>query len=226
MPITCQEIIDQAATDFGDPTMGRILQAEWLEIYNRSQRSLTRSYRVIEEDAFHDIAANEDRILYPSLCVQLKRWQFTSTPDDPASYVEAGEIFEDEYRAVTRFVIPTGDTGFRYWARLGFIVITPRPTVLVKRGGLMSYWKLAAKVVAGDEATVLLEVPETLEDLLVARMVIKAKSRNHRMTEAQAGLAEWEAEMAKAYEPIEDRSDDRRPRLRLRSAMRGYGGMV
>jgi hypothetical protein len=223
---TCQQIIDDTAIEFGDPAKAKIGQPVWLLWYNEAREQITRDYHVLEQDATHDLTIDEDRYVYPDDCVQMSRWRYNATPSDPNTYVEAGELFEDEFREIVALQVPTGDSYFRYWARPTFFQITPKPTATVLGGGLITYWQLAARTESGNEPTTDFDLPPAMRRLVVRLMLIFAKERLHRYEEAQRDRASWEVDMARAYERVEDRSDDRRPRLRLETAKRPYSGMV
>jgi hypothetical protein len=221
----CQEIIDSAAVEFGDQNKAKITNTQWLLFYNEAREQMTRDYHILEQDATHDITANEDRIAYPDDCNQMIRWRYNPTPADPEAWRESEEAFEDEFRSIVALNLPRGDTGFKYWARPQFFHITPQPTVTVPGGGLLTYWKMADRVEAGNELTTEFDLPLTLRRLVTRLMIIFAKETIHRYEEADRDRRNWQIDMENAYGRIEDRSDDKRPRLRLKTARQSYYGM-
>lgn len=223
MPISVESIINEVVREIGDAPKNRILEQDWIQFYNDTLESMTRRYKVLEQDATFDIEI-EDRYLYPEDMVQMKRLSATSTPSDPESYREVREKFEDEIRDRERWGKPLGDSYEGYWARATFLQLTPKPTVAVTDGLLISYWKLATRITV--VADVELELPAMFRSLVRDRMLIFAKRRLTRYDEMAADLAAWEAELALSAPPIEDRSDDRRSALRPRSARRGFEGQV
>src|SRR3990172_1769279 len=145
--ILVDTILGEAARPLSGSGRGKLGTTELLLWYNEAIEHMSLTWKILEEDSTHPIDANEDRYLYPDLMVQMQRWRYSETPTDPLSYTKGREIFEDEFTAATNRSMPTGDQEFRYWARAQFFQITPRPTVTVAAGGLISYWKLAARVI-------------------------------------------------------------------------------
>lgn len=212
--ILVDTIIGEAARSLSDPAKGKIGDIEWLLWLNEAIEHLSMTWKVLEEDATHQIDANEDRYLYPDLMVQMQRWRYSETPTDPLSYTKGGEIFEDEFSDATNRRMPQGDSEYRYWARAQFFQITPRPTVTVAAGGLITYWKLADRVL--DPLVESFELPATMRVFTRRKMLMEAKLRLHRYQEYTTDLAVWERDIDKVAERFEDRSDDRRPALRLK----------
>jgi hypothetical protein len=222
--ILVQSIIDDASQRITDPNKGRIVQARWLQFYNDAIEHMTQTYKLLEQDATHDLQANEDRYLYPpDDFVQMKRWRYTDTPSDPTTYRDSRERKEDQFRAETDWTLPQGDTGFRYWARAQFFQITPRPTVDVAAGGLITYWRLATTSTA--PATDVFELSAALRRFVRDRMVISAKQELKRNEEWPNDLAVWKSDIEAVYDRIEDRSDDAPETLRLKSAHRPFSRM-
>jgi len=222
--ILVQSILDDASNKVNDPNKGRLGQARWLQFYNDATEYMTVAWKIREQDATHDIAADEDRYTYPDDCMQMSRWRWSETPSDTTTYEDAGELFEDEFRMVTNRSLPSGDTGFRYWARPQFFQITPRPTVLVQEGGLLTYWKIATAVI--DPAVETFELPPAARMFARDHMVISAKRELGRNDEWPTDLVVWEKHMDLVWDRLEDRSDDRRERIRPESLRRRYHGQV
>ncbi len=214
MSILVDTIIGEAATRLDDPNKARILPAGWLLYYNDAIEAITTDWKVLEQDATHDLLQDEDRYDYPDDLVQMKRWKWSPDPTDPTTYVKAGEIFDDEYDRLTTRNLPVGDAEYQYWARANFFQITPRPTATVVDAGLISYWKLATR--ATDAAIDLFPLPDTLRVLTREHMLMSAKRTLTRYDEYQVDLSSWELRVSKIADKIEDRSDDRRARLRIR----------
>ena len=217
--ILVDTILGEAARALSDAGRGKIGTTELLLWYNEAIEHMSLTWKILEEDSTHPIDANEDRYLYPDLMVQMQRWRYSETPTDPLSYTKGREIFEDEFTAATNRSMPTGDQEFRYWARAQFFQITPRPTLTVAAGGLITYWKLAGRVI--DPLTEVFELPAGVRVFVRRRIVMEAKLRLHRYEEYATDLAVWERDVDKVADRFEDRSDDRRPRLRLRTARVG-----
>lgn len=227
MPILVSEMIDKAALRLNDPNKGKLSPETWTMFYNDATEEMTRDYKVLDVYATHDIAINADEYSLPEDCVQMKKWFYAT--DDPVSpttfYQEAGELFEDEFADAIRYALPIGDTGFRYFARAKSFRITPVPSKTVVAGGRIEYWKLRTEVSPAAIGSTQFELPASLNLLTRQLMQILAKENLHRYEEAAHDRAVWTRAIEKVADRIEDRSDNRRPRFRLRSARRGYSGM-
>lgn len=217
-------LISEAANNIGDPSQQRIKPATWLMLYNDTLEEITRDYRILERDATFDISLEEDRYAYPDDLVQAREVRWSSTPTDVNSYAEVGERFDDEQRELTRYGKFDGDTDFHYWARAEFFQLDPKPTVTVTDGGFISYWRLATPITVVQGAV--FELPATLRKLSRTLLESNGLEAMERYAEAASLREQWENKMLKAYEKFEDRSDDRRAKLRLKSATRRFRGMV
>lgn len=222
--ILVQTIIDEAATTFRDPAKGSVTQGDWLLYYNDAIEYMTLNWKVLEQDASHPLEANEARYLYPDDCVQMKAWAWNLTPADDTTWVRRREMFEDEFLAATNRSLPPGDGEWRYWARSQFFQITPRPTVDLPGGGLLTYWKLADRVV--DPIVTPFALAGTMRLLVRGHMHLSAKKNSYRYDQYQTDLQVWERDVTRVADRLEDKSDDRAPRLRLKSAARGTRGAV
>ncbi len=222
MSTLVSDLIAEAATRISDPSVRKIVDPEWLGYYNDACHTMSRDYKVIEQDATFDTVVNEDRYDYPDDMVQMVRLRYSATPSDDTTYKDLGEKFSDEARELEQGGKTSGDPT-RYWARGSFVQLIPRPGTAVADGGLISYWRTADRVtvVAGS----VLEFRDVLRLFVRDRMVIFGKERLERYDEANRDLQVWTAAVEKVLDKIEDPSIDRQSRVRVPPARRAFSRM-
>lgn len=214
MSVSALTVITEAAEAVGDPAFSRIARPEWRSILNASCRDLARKLKVVLWAATFDIVA-DDEYATPSDCIQIKSLSYNPTPSDPTTWYWLREKFEDEFRSMTHGAYPSG-TPTAYFARTDTFHLLSKPDTAVEAGGKMIYWGLPDDVT--DETTQGIPVMDTLRDTMHDRMVTRALRRLEKFDAAEKREQEWQASLNVDREQLEDRSADRRARIRPRSA--------
>lgn len=220
MSLLVSNLVNDAAVKIGDPNQVRVRSSDWLLFYNQSVRELCEKADVMQYRADFNLGT-QALYPYPDEMTTMARLEVTETPSDADSWRIVTEKFEDEFRAMTTTRYPVGSLPDHYFAdKVGFYLI-PRPAVAIVGGGRTTYFGLADRIT--DTATATYQLPEFTQDYVVRRMTIYGKMARHRITEANAELEQWFADVEGLMDKMEDRSKDRRSSLAPRRNR--YAGM-
>lgn len=219
--ITIQSILDDAATQFGDPNKTTFGDTPLLAFYNDACEVMSRNWKLLEVDADFswvglDTTGGTDRYSYPDDCVQAFKVQYNPTgvsatvgPTDQRQWTEVKEVNEQRYYELANGNKTDSDTKIYYWPRTGFFVAYPMPTVSLFLSGRISYWKLADRVLSVAPST-MMEFPNALRTLVRDRMIFSMQRSLGRLQEFTTNLRVWEGEMDAVAPRMEDRVDDER----------------
>lgn len=219
MSVNALAIINEAALACGDPRFSRIDRDEWKMILNQSCRDLSRKMRLTLHTATFDITAGDAEYAFPDDCIQIKSLRWSDNPLDPSLWRWVEELFEDEYRSLTNLAQSTGvPTG--YHPQVDTYFMNPIPDATIVGGGKIQYWGMPDEVT--NPETERIPVLDVLRDTLRERMVIYAMRRLEKWDAAQARELEWQATLVVDRDRIEDRSADRRSKLRANNSFSRY----
>lgn len=210
MSVQAIELVTDAAQAVGDPKFSRIFRPTWRAILNRASRDLSKKLKLVKHKAIFDIETDDEYAL-PDDCIQVVSFQWNDTPADPSSWRWLGEKFEDEFRAATEQTYPDGDP-CEYIVFTDTFHLYPRPDAAIVGGGKITYWGHPDPVT--DEGTQLITVRDTARDVLLDRMVILGERLMERFDKAAEYEKEWIASLTTDRDKLEDRSADRRARIR------------
>lgn len=213
MSTSALSVINEAALAVGDPQFSRIARVEWRDLLNQSSRDLARKLRLVLWTATFDLAAASDEYALPADCIQVKGMRWNDTPSDSTTWRKCDEWFEDEFNGATDGSFSEGDPA-HYFVRVDTFHLYPRPGTAITGGGKIIYWGLPDDVT--DEATQVIPIMDMLRDSLRERMVIHGLRRLDRFDKAAAHEQEWQASLTSDRDRLEDRSADRRSRIRTR----------
>lgn len=220
MSLPVEYLITDAAMAFGDPNKERVENDDWLRHYNTACRDLCAHFDVLEHRVRFTLEAGNDAYAYPLDMVRLSMIEVTETPDDPDSWDDLGEMFDDEFRGATRRRYPTGKPE-KYYARRSWFHVIPKPDVQTISGGRIHFYGLPDRLLT--LAGAVFQLPEFTQDSVIERMVIAALKQDERVVEAQERYTKWLAEGPFIEDRMQDRSKDRRETLR--PPENPYGGM-
>jgi hypothetical protein len=207
-------VINEAAALIGDPEFKRVTAEAWRVIENNSCRDLARKLRLVLWTATFDIVANDHEYALPADCLQVKRIQCNETPSDQTTWWEVDEYFEDEFRAVTNGQYSSASRPYRYMAWLDTMDLFPMPDTDITGGGKITYWGLPDDIVT--PATQGIPLMDIVRDSLRQRMLVYGFNRLEKYDAAAKAEQEWQATLTVDRDRLEDRSADRRPRIRTR----------
>ena len=210
MSTSALAVINEAALSIGDPKFTRVTRNDWRDFLNRSCRDMARKLRLVKRKATFDIVAEQEYAL-PEDCVQVSRMEYNDTPVDKATWFEVREKFQDDFRDATDGSYASGRPD-EYFADTDTFYLYPRPDVAVAAGGRITYWGMPDEVT--DEAVQVLPIRDVLRDTLRERMEVYGLRRLERFDKAQKAEEEWLASLTTDRDRLEDRSADRRARLR------------
>lgn len=214
MSVSALTVINEAAALVGDPNFTRVNQPAWNVILNSSARDLMRKLRLQLWTVTFDLAALDHEYALPSDCLQVKWVQVNETPSDQTQWREVKEFFEDEYRAATNGQYSSGTRPTRYFVLNDTFHLHPMPDTTILAGGKILYWGLPDDVTS--PSTQGIPVMDILRDTLRERMLIYGWRRLKDFEAAAQAEKEWEASLTVDRDRLEDRSADRRPRVRTR----------
>lgn len=215
-------LAQEAAFRIEDVGYEHITLPQWAMIYNRVQRDISLRRKIIEHQDTTALVEDE-RYPYPDGMVQLNGVEFTETPDSPGTYRFLGEIFENEWRALTTGSYPIGMPE-SYLARKSMFVLDKVPAAVIDKAIRITYWATPEDVADIQIGT--LELPDFARDHVVDGMVIMAMYARGDERRAAAAEREWLKREEFIAEPISDRSEDRRSNLRTQSSINPYGDQV
>jgi hypothetical protein len=218
------DLLSQVALRLGDPRMSRTSQTDLLAFYNEALEEITLGWKVLEEDATCGTLVGERRYLYPEECIQLRRVRYNGTPTDDSTGWDLGEDFWEEHKARTNYSIEDGEPR-HYCVRASFFEVRPTPDTAVADGLFVSYWKLGTPVIIADVlgGTALVELPAAFRKYLREYTTIFAKEASGRYQESSGDRAALAESLDRVAGRLEDKSDDRRSRLRTVSPAARFG---
>ena len=208
-------VINEAAALVGDPAFDRINRDAWRAILNHSARDIARKLRLVLKAATFDLVLNDDEYAMPDDCWQVKSMRVNETPTDTTTWWWLKEMFEDEFRNATQGQFSTATRATRYFALTDTFHLYPRPDKAITGGGKIQYWGMPAEVTS--EATQGIPLADIMRDTLRERMLVYALRRLEKFDAAAAQEQEWQASLTSDRDRIEDRSADRRSRIRTQS---------
>lgn len=212
----------EAAVTIGDDKFSRVTRDNWKQFINKRMRMMCIRMRLVKRRAYFSIEADNEVYSLPTNCVQMTRLQFNPTPSDRNVYRDLNEKFEDEFRSSTSNQYPTGDPT-HYFADQGFFYLLPMPTTDVTLGGKIEYWGLPDGVTSQDQT---FSLPDSMYDILVQGIVIDALRKMEKFDQAQVAEGDWEATIDRTRNTLEDRSADRRSKVRVGAMQRGFMGQT
>jgi len=211
-------IINEAAASVGDPAFSRIARPLWRDFFNRSCRDAARKLKLVRWRATFDIVAGDDEYALPSDLRQVVKVEYNDTPSDPTTWWKVEEMMPDEFEEATNGAYPEGRPD-RYIAFIDTLHLVSMPDTDVVGGGRITYWGMPDDIT--DEATQSLPLMDIMRDTIRERMEIYALRRLERFDKAQKAEEEWLASLTTDRSQLEDRTDDKRPRLR--SGLTSFG---
>lgn len=221
MSVSTLAIANDVALVLGDQSFTRFEQADHLLAINRVCRELATELRLVQWEASFDVVAGIEVYALPADCVQMRSLRFSLTPSDITSFYKLGEMFEDEFESATARQYTSGDPT-KYLARQGYFWLHPLPQATSVAGGRLLYWGLPDAV--ADLTTGVLPLPDFVRDLVALGVQIHALRKLEELEQAAVYEQEYARTMALIRDKIEDRSADRRSRVRTRVG--GFGGQV
>lgn len=222
--VLCSAVADECAVLAGDPDYRRVTRPDWLVFLNRTARTMARRMNIIEVEAFFDITADSDLYKLPDDCKQAREFQVTQTPSNANTFYSLDEKFDDEFRLRRQRNRNTGDPKV-YLMRQGFFQLDPWPSADYEDGGKITYWAMPDPIT--DMTIQYVPFANVLRDTLAEGMVVHALKKLEKFDAAIAREKEWEASLVLDRDKMEDRSADRRSKVRPRSSSRGnYDGQV
>jgi hypothetical protein len=222
MSVTAQTVVNEAALLLGDAAFRLITPAKWLTLLNRAQRKMSQRLNLYGVQATFSITAGINRVALPDDCTQLRRVDFTETPETPGSYRKLGDLTEDEWEARVQGHYPTG-TPLEYCARMGWFHLVPEPDTTIVDAGRMDYWASPPDITDLDVQS--LVIPDMARDHLVTGLLIEGMRASRQFVEARELEQEWMTVMEPEFkERLENRSDDRRMSIRPVNTRRSAQG--
>lgn len=217
-----QSLINDAAQAIGDPNKQRVQSAQWLSIYNRSNRAICEEVNLLRKLDKFKIVAGQTRYDYPQSMVQLNGIQVSDTPTDEPSFRWLGEIFEDEFREATQGRYPTESLPSRYFATSSWFHLIGAAEVDIVDGGRTDYFGLPDEITDLSTNPVL-QVDDLARDYIMEHMIALSMQARNRWAEAELALTAWQKRAEGLQDKLADRSDDRRSTLSPRRNR--FGGM-
>lgn len=214
MSVSALVVINEAAELVGDPNFERITRSAWRVFMNQSARDIARKLNLVLKVATFDIVADDDEYAMPSDCWQVKSLQANETPTDKTTWWWLGEMFEDEFRAATNGQFPSGTRPIKYFARVDTFHLFYRPDTDILGGGKIRYWGMPDEVTS--EGTQNIALADIMRDSLRDRMCTYGLRRLEKWDAASMHEKEWQTSLGSDRDKVEDRSADRRPRIRTR----------
>lgn len=211
MSLLFDYVIRDAAVKLGDPNYSRVTSDDWLLFGNMACRRLSQRLRIVKYLASFDVEADNEMYSLPSDSVQMTRLQYSPTPTDENTFRDVNELPLDLYRAEVNGGYPTGEP-VSYCPDAGFLRVTPRPTVTLAMGFRIEYWGLAEAVTLPSSQN--FPFQDVMRDLVVDGMMPHALRKLEKVAEADRADAAFEAGIVALEAKVQDRSDDRRTRLR------------
>lgn len=215
MSVNALAVINEAAGAVGDPKFTRVTRDVWRTVLNQSARDMARKLNLVSWTSAADTEVNGEDYALPTDCLQVRSVRFYTNPADESTRVWLDEKFEDEYRAMTNRATAGGDPLF-YFAQNDTLSLWPIPTTAVVSALRITYWGLPDEVT--NENTQGIPVMDILRDTLRERMVIYGLRALKEFDTAAVHEQEWQASLTFDRARLEDRSADRRPRIRTRSS--------
>lgn len=205
MGIPVSYLIDDAALGIGDPNKTRVKLDEWVLFYNQAARRFCEKANVLRYRWKFDLNATAE---YPDPAgmTVMTKIEVTQTPENPDSWSDLKEMFEDEFREHVAGSYPTQDLPTHYFKDADSFFLIPRPVNKIVLGGRVNGFGLPDRVFDVSETFVL---PLFTQDYVSRRMQIYAKVARNRLAEAAADLREWDADMEMFMDKVDDRSRDR-----------------
>lgn len=214
MSVVILDVINDAATEIGDPQKTRISLAQWVTIYNSSNREVCEKAKILRLQDKFTLVASQTKYAYPATMIQMRTIHVSETPDDELSFRSIREIFEDEFRSLTGFIYPTAALPDFYFSTASWFNLVPAVSAEIVGGGCVDHFGLPDRISQTQvEASEILQIPDFAQDYLQRRMVIRAMRMRNRLVEAKEAYEEWLGEMDGLHDMFEDRSDDRRSSL-------------
>lgn len=211
MSTVISSIVNDASILASDPQFSRVTQSDWLAFYNLASRRLATDLKLVEYEATFT-TTTDDLYSMPEDAVQIKAVFYNADPaTDPYGYRKLGEMFEDEFQSSTDGAYPDG-TPSHYHPRQGYFHLYPRPDSTVTAGGKVQYWGIPAD---SFDRTANIPFADLMRDVLLLGMLYYGFTKMKLFEDAAAKKAEWDEAMAVSREKMEDRSVDRRTRLRV-----------
>jgi hypothetical protein len=210
--VNAQIVVNEAAALIGDPAFSRITTEGWRVMLNESCRDVVVKLRLQMWRATFDLVANDPEYALPDDCIQVKRIEVNETPSDQTTWWDVGEWFEDEFRAATNGYYPLNTRPVRYTVWVDTYNLYMMPDTTIPGGGRITYWGLCDDVT--DLGSQNIPVLDFMRDRVRDRMLIYGFRRLKQWDSAAAAEKEWEAALSADRARIEDRSADRRARLR------------
>lgn len=204
-------VIDDAAQAIGDPNKQRVTLAQWVGIYNRSNRELCQKANVLGFSDGFTLVANQNRYEYPAGMTVMTAIHVTETPDDKTTFRVLGEYFEDEFRAMVDASYPAASLPTGYFATSSWFHLVPMVSAQIVGGGCITYYGLPDRITV-DQVTggTVIQVPDFAQDYLLRRMIVHGMEQRNRLVEARTALEMWNADMETLQDKLDDRSVDRR----------------
>lgn len=222
-PVYLSSIFDEVALGFGDVSRTRITNDHLLIWYNAVARDIGSRVDAVRYQAYFDLQV-DDAYTYPDEATTIVAVRVSDNPSDPYNFIDLVEMTEDEYRGNTRLRYPAASRPTHYWPTNTLFHLWPHPAAVIVGGGLIDYYGLPDEVTNWQGAQ--LPFPAFLRNWVKEGIEIEALKANKQYAEAQAAYTAWAAKEQEYKDRIEDRSDDRRPRLRVRSNVRGVQDLV
>jgi hypothetical protein len=210
MSVQALAVVNDCARSLSDPQFQRVTRADWRAFMNEACRDLARKLRLVKWTATFDIE-NEGEYAMPEDCVQLVKVFYNPTPADRDTWRVLGEKFADEFYDATDGAYAEGDP-CEYFADTDTFHLYPRPDTAITGGGKVTYWGMPDEVT--DEGVQLMPLRDVLRDSLAQRMLVLALRHIERFDKADEYEKEWLASLTTDRDRLEDRSQDRRPRMR------------
>lgn len=211
MSVNALAVINEAAAAVGDPAFSRVSRDRWRDILNQSARDLARKMNLVTWTATADAVANDEQLALPSDCLQVRSLRYYTNPADESTRVWLEEKYEDEYRALTQRASSSGDP-LIYFVEGDIVNVWPVPSQALPAAFRIQHWGLPDEVT--NESTQGIPVMDFLRDTLRERMVIHGLRALKEFDTASVHEQEWQSSLTFDRARLEDRSEDRRPRIR------------
>ncbi len=211
MSVNALSVINDAALAVGDPGFTRVSRPQWLSILNQAARDLARKMNLVTWTATAAAVAGDEQLALPADCVQVRSLRYYTNPADESTRAWLGEKYEDEYRSLTDRSSSSGDPLY-YFVEGETINVWPVPSADLEAAFRIQYWGLPDAVT--NESTQGIPVMDFLQDSLRERMVILGLRALKEFDTAAAHELEWQASLTFDRARVEDRSEDRRTRIR------------
>lgn len=226
MSVLVSDIVTQVLDEIGDKDGNRTKREDVVRYYNRAQRVIATDTQALEVDAYFDLLEGEPRYAYPEDAVQMTKIRLsrTNAPTALGDYYKLDECFTEEFDADTYAGRSNGYID-QYLARNNWIEFPVNPAEDIADGGLMTYFKIPAKVLAESQGLTM-ELPDFLEDHVIEGCKIIARMGHLR--ERAAAQTDWEKWMLVGKglkNVVQDRSQDRRASIRPPRSRNPFAGM-